>query len=78
VLRPWLHGAIIECFVCVCALVSVSLLTKRPPETKLSGTTVEWGSIASSAEARPSVLADYRLWLTVLVSLTAFLWWWMR
>jgi SSS family solute:Na+ symporter len=77
VLRPWLHGAIIECLLCVCALVGVSLLDKRRPAGDLVMTTVDWGR-TSSAEARPFLLADYRFWLTLLVTLTAYLWYRMR
>ncbi len=77
VLRPWLHGAIIECLLCVCALVGVSLLDQRRPAGDLVMTTVDWGR-TSSAEARPFLLADYRFWLTLLVTLTAYLWYRMR
>ncbi len=78
VLRPWLHGAIIECLLCICALVGVSLLTRPQPEASLAATTVDWGRSAPEAGARRAVLKDYRLWLSVLVTLTAFLWWLMR
>lgn len=78
VLRPWLHGAILEFLLCACALVGVSLLTTPQPEAGLVATTVDWGKAAPAVDARRSALADYRLWLTVLVTLTAGLWWWMR
>jgi SSS family solute:Na+ symporter len=78
VLRPWLHGAILEFLVCACVLIGVSLLTVPQPRAALVATTVDWGGIAPAADSRRAVLADYRLWLSVLVALTVALWYWMR
>ena len=82
VMRPWLHGAIVEFVLCALALLCVSLLTKPRPAASLEATTIDWNPAPSSAGApapvRPSVLADYRIWLGTLVTLTAGLWWLMR
>jgi SSS family solute:Na+ symporter len=82
VMRPWLHGAIVEFVICVTALIGVSLLTKAKPAASLESTTVDWNrgpaSAAQASAERASVFGDYRLWLAVLVSVTAGLWWLMR
>lgn len=78
VLRPWLHGAILEFVLCACSLICVSLLPGPQPEADLAATTLEWGTIASRPEPWRFALTDYRLWLSVLLALTGGLWWWMR
>ena len=78
VLRPWLHGAIIEFLLCLAALAGVSLLAAPPPAASLTSTTVDWGKSGPAPEARRFLLSDYRLWLGILTCLTAFLWWRMR
>jgi SSS family solute:Na+ symporter len=77
-LTPWLHRAMIVTAICVAVLVAVSLLTPRPAPAKLVDTTVHclWSGLAPSA-AVPWI-KDYRLWLAVVCTLTAALWYWMR
>jgi hypothetical protein len=81
-MRPWLHAAIVEFIMCALALVTVSLLTKPQPSASLEATTIHWSGTPSSAAlpdaARRSVFADYRIWMGVLVTLTAVAWWLMR
>jgi hypothetical protein len=82
VMRPWLHGAIVEFVLCVVALVGVSLMTKPQAAASLAATTINWSGAATPVVARDafrrSVWADYRIWLSILVTLTAVLWWLMR
>lgn len=82
VMRPWLHGAIVEFVLCALALVCVSLVTKPQPPSRLETTTIDWSSSKLSAAApvlaRRSMFSDYRIWTGVLVALTAGLWWLMR
>jgi SSS family solute:Na+ symporter len=78
-LRPWLHGAILEFMLCSVVLVLVSLKTAPSAPEQLASTTVAWGGRSLLAEPTPqSPLADYRLWLALVLALTASLWWWMR
>jgi len=78
-LRPWLHGAILEFLLCALVLVLVSLATVPSPEEQLATTTVAWGGRALDVEPMPhSPLEDYRLWLGLVLALTALLWYWMR
>jgi SSS family solute:Na+ symporter len=81
VMCPWLHGAIVEFAICVIALAGVSLLTKPQTVARLASTTVDWSGELPADEPSPvrrSVLADYRVWLALLVTLTAGLWWLLR
>lgn len=81
VMRPWLHGAIVEFVICVTVLAGVSLLTKPQTAANLESTTVDWSGELSAAEpssVRRSMLTGYRVWLALLVTLTAGLWWLMR
>ena len=76
-MRPWLHAAIVAFLVSMAALVSVSLATPRTAQAKLEHTTVsDWRALA--APGTGTGLRDYRLWLTVLLGITAGLWYAMR
>ena len=76
-MRPWLHSAMLAFLVSMAALVSVSLSTLRTPEAKLIDTTVsDWRTLV--APGTGTGLRDYRLWLTVLLLITAGLWYAMR
>jgi SSS family solute:Na+ symporter len=76
-LRPWLHAATLAFLVSMAALVGVSLATAPTPEAKLATTTVgDWGALV--APGTGTGLRDYRVWLAVLVAVTASLWWSMR
>ena len=84
-LQPWLHGAMLVCLICMCVLVTVSLLTAPAPAAQLETTTV-WGlwgrgrTAETDGVLRPRVfwLKDYRLWLTVVSLGTATAWYVMR
>ena len=73
-MRPWLHGAILEFVLCLAVLAAVSLLTPRTSSAQLATTTVDW---SGGGDADPSG-RDYRIWLAVLLAGTAGLWWLMR
>jgi solute:Na+ symporter, SSS family len=76
-MRPWLHSAMLAFLVSMAALVSVSLSTLRTSEAKLLDTTVsDWRTLV--APGTGTGLRDYRLWLTVLLLITAGLWFAMR
>jgi SSS family solute:Na+ symporter len=76
-LRPWLHAAMLAFAVSMVALFSVSLATPRTPAAKLEHTTVsDWGALVAAGEGRG--VQDYRLWLGVLLAVTAALWYSMR
>jgi SSS family solute:Na+ symporter len=76
-LRPWLHAAMLAFAVSMVALFSVSLATPRTSAAKLEHTTVsDWGALVAPGEGRG--LQDYRLWLGVLLAVTAALWYSMR
>jgi SSS family solute:Na+ symporter len=76
-MRPWLHSAIVAFLFSMAALVSVSLATPRTAAAKLEHTTVsDWRALA--APGTGTGIRDYRLWLTVLLSITAGLWYAMR
>ena len=76
-MRPWLHSAILAFAVSMVALVAVSLGTLRTTEAKLEHTTVsDWRTLV--APGTGTGLRDYRLWLTVLLLITAGLWYAMR
>jgi SSS family solute:Na+ symporter len=75
-MRPWLHGAILEFLICLAVLAVVSMLTPRMAEPQLATTTVDWGS--RLPDERRATFLDYRLWLGFLLAVTATLWWLMR
>jgi SSS family solute:Na+ symporter len=76
-LRPWLHAATLAFLVSMVALVGVSLATPRTPEAKLANTTVsDWGALVAPGDGTGP--RDYRIWLAVLLAVTAALWWSMR
>jgi solute:Na+ symporter, SSS family len=76
-LRPWLHAAILAFAVSMAALVSVSLATRPTPEAKLARTTVsDWGALVGPGGGTGA--RDYRIWLTILLLVTAGLWYAMR
>ena len=85
-LRPWLHGAMVACGICMVVLVIVSLLTKPTPDDRLAVTTFDFGSIGSAASAPDgtgeaasvSLLHDYRTWLIGSFIIVSVLWWFMR
>jgi Na+/proline symporter len=77
VLRPWLHGAILEFLVCVIVLVGVSLATAPMPKEKLVTTTLAWAGPNQHAVPRPRS-GDYRMWLGLVVAITAAMWYSMR
>lgn len=85
-LRPWLHGAMVACGICMVVLVIVSLLTKPTPDDRLAVTTFDFGSIGSAASAPDgtgeaasvSLLHDYRTWLIGSFIIVSGLWWFMR
>jgi solute:Na+ symporter, SSS family len=75
-LRPWLHAATLAFLVSMVALVGVSLATRPSSQAKLAATTVsDWGSLVASDERGAG---DYRVWLVLLLAVTAALWFWMR
>jgi SSS family solute:Na+ symporter len=78
-LRPWLHGAILEFLLCALVLVLVSLMTMPSPAEQLETTTVDWagGPLTAETEAH-SFWADWRPWLAAVLGFTAALWWWLR
>jgi hypothetical protein len=85
-LKPWLHGALLVGFACMLVLVLVSMVTARPPLSKLKNTTVAslWGDDAK-AMADDELMTqetrwfkDYRLWLTIVSVGTAIAWYIMR
>jgi SSS family solute:Na+ symporter len=76
-LRPWLHSAMLAFAVSMVALFLGSLATARTPDSKLLDTTVsDWRTLV--APGAGTGLRDYRLWLTVLLLITAGLWYLMR
>ena len=77
-LRPWLHGAMLACAVCVVTMIAVSLLTAPPAPEKLVNTTVF--SLSGINADQPAVpwLKDYRLWFGAVCAATAVLWFIMR
>ena len=76
-LRPWLHAAMLAFAVSMVALVAGSLLTRRTSEQKLATTTVtDFRSLAAPGTGRG--LADYRLWLAVLLMAAGSLWYSLR
>jgi SSS family solute:Na+ symporter len=79
-LRPWLHGAIIEFLLCSLLLIGVSLVTPCPPREKVDSTTIHLGSRDRSiVEERPvSLIHDYRLWMGLVVAVTVVLWYVLR
>ena len=82
VMRPWLHGAIVEFVLCAVTLVAVSLMTSPQPAASLATTTIEWDRAKAALEpdsaVRGSGFADYRMWMALLITLTAGLWWLIR
>jgi SSS family solute:Na+ symporter len=78
IMRPWLHGAILEFAVCLTVLVVVSLSTEPQPPASLAATTFDWSGGLQNEEAPVRGLRDYRVWLVVVVSITAALWFVMR
>ncbi|MHB9038580.1 MAG: sodium:solute symporter family transporter [Armatimonadota bacterium] len=72
-LKPWLHGAIIEFLLCSLLLIGVSLVTAHPPKGKVASTTIDWG-LNNAAERPEPLLHDYRLWLSLIVAMTIILW----
>ena len=77
-LTPWLHRAMIVSAFCVVLLVAVSLLTARPSEEKLVGTTVRGLWTAPPDQPPVPRLKDYRLWLAIVCAATALMWYRMR
>ncbi len=78
-LRPWLHGAIIEFLLCSLVLIGVSLATAGPPEEKIASTTIHFGALDQPVVERPkSLWRDYRPWLGLVVAATIALWYWLR
>jgi len=78
-LRPWLHGAIIEFLLCSLILIGVSLATAHPAKEKVASTTIHFGSLDQSVVERPvSPIHDYRLWLGLVVAVTVALWYALR
>jgi SSS family solute:Na+ symporter len=80
-LRPWLHGAIIEFLVCAALLISASLASARPAEEKTASTTINFGALKQpipEAEKPRSLIHDYRLWLGLVVTTTIVLWYLLR
>ncbi len=78
-LRPWLHGAILEFLACAVVLVGVSLVTAPMPKEKLIATTLAWaGPSQDAGSPRRSPAGDYRTWLGLVLAITTALWWWMR
>lgn len=76
-LRPWLHAAMLAFAVSMVALVAGSLASPRTTAAKLSTTTVsDWGELIAPSGGHG--IRDYRVWLTVLLLVTAGLWWSMR
>jgi SSS family solute:Na+ symporter len=78
VMRPWLHGAILEFVVCMTVLVSVSLSTEAQPPASIAAATFDWSGGLQSGEESRRGLRDYRVWLAAVVSITAALWFVMR
>ena len=74
-LRPWLHGAIIEFLVCTAVLVFASLMTAPAEAGKLAATTV---SRREAGPASETGVRDYRPWLALVVTATLVLWYLMR
>jgi SSS family solute:Na+ symporter len=78
-LRPWLHGAIVEFLLCSLLLIGVSLATACPAKEKVASTTIHFGSLGQSVVERPvSPIHDYRLWLGLVVAVTVALWYALR
>jgi SSS family solute:Na+ symporter len=76
-LRPWLHAAMLAFAVSMVALVWGSLASPRTSAAKLARTTVsDWGSLVGAGESGGP--RDYRIWLGVLLAVTAALWYAMR
>ena len=78
-LRPWLHGAIIEFLLCSLLLIGVSLATPHPPKEKIDLTTIHFGPRDRSVVERPvALIDDYRLWMSLVVAVTVVLWFVLR
>ena len=80
-LRPWLHGAIIEFLACAVLLIGASLVSARPGEEKVATTTIQFGALKQpipEAERHRSLIHDYRLWLGLVVTTTMVLWYILR
>jgi hypothetical protein len=76
-LRPWLHAAFLAFVVCMVMLIAASLVTVPTSARKLEATTLSsWGQLL--AGGRTSRLADYRLWLSIMVLAAAGMWYMMR
>jgi solute:Na+ symporter, SSS family len=77
-LRPWLHGALLAFAVSMLALAAGTYTAPAPGAALLATTTVH-GLRQEAAEAgAPTALADYRLWLAALLTITTTLWYVMR
>jgi SSS family solute:Na+ symporter len=83
-LRPWLHGAMVACGLCMLVLVAVSLLTTPTPANRLASTTLNFSPAKTVApcEMEPaparSFFNNYQMWLAAVFALVAFLWWRMQ
>jgi SSS family solute:Na+ symporter len=77
-LRPWLHGAVIEFVLCAAVLVVASLLTVPPSAESVRTTTIDWSAREPCRSDRVSFVHDYRPYLLILVVTVTALWYWMR
>ena len=76
-LRPWLHAAFLAFAVCMVMLIAVSLVTVPTSTRKLEATTVSnWRQLWEVE--RTTRLADYRLWLSIMVLAAVAMWYKMR
>lgn len=82
-LRPWLHGAMLACSICMTVLVIVSLITKPTSADCLAATTIDFGATGSllddPSEPRAiSLFHDYRMWMGGSFITVSVLWWYLR
>jgi SSS family solute:Na+ symporter len=76
-LAPWLHQAMVAFALSMVAFVAGSLATRRTADAKLAISTVSnWRELV--APGFGTGLRDYRVWLALLLLVTAGLWYWMR
>lgn len=85
ILRPWLHGAMVACGICMVVLVIVSLLTKPASADRLAVTTINFGATGETSllnipsETPPvSLFHDYRIWLGGSFLTVSVFWWYLR
>lgn len=74
-LKPFTHSALVAGALSVLVLIIVSLFTKPSSAAQLATTTIQ-GATFAEADEPVAWYASYRLWLGVVIALSASLWIW--